>query len=291
MSDSQVFLSRSLQRNPWAPRTLFSMVMSGIAILCAIVAVVPLVAVLLYVLLNGVSRFNLDLFTQVQPPPLVPGGGLGNAIQGTFYTVGVATLLSVPFGVLAGIFLAEFVRDTRLARWIGFAANVLSGVPSIVAGTFVYSAIVLTTKNFSAFAGGMALGVLMLPVIVRTATEALELVPGELRQAAVGLGATRFQTVAGVVLPAAVPGIITGVMLSIARAAGETAPVLFTTLGWPTWTQSIWQQANTLSLVVYKFATAPYRNQQDLAWAGSLLLVLLVLGANILARLAVRRRA
>jgi phosphate transport system permease protein len=212
-------------------------------------------------------------------------------LQGTLYTVGLSTLIAVPFGVMAAIFLSEFVRDTRLARWIGFATNVLSGVPSIVAGTFIYSAIVLTTKTFSAFAGGVALAVLMLPVIVRTATEALELVPGDLRQAAVGLGSTRFQTVAKVVLPAALPGIVTGVMLSVARAAGETAPVLFTALGWPTWIQNIWQQTNTLSLLVYKFATAPYKNQQELAWAGSLLLVLMVLVVNILARFAVRRRA
>lgn len=290
MSDSQPFISRSLHRNPWAPRTLFSNVMTGLAIACAVIAIVPLVAVLVYVLLNGLSRLDLNLFTQVQPPPRVENGGLGNALQGTFYTVGIATLLAVPFGVMAAVFLSEFVRDTRLARWIGFATNVLSGVPSIVAGTFIYSAIVLTTKTFSAFSGGVALAILMLPVIVRTATEALELVPSELRQAAVGLGATRFQTVAGVVLPAALPGIITGVMLSVARAAGETAPVLFTALGWPTWIQNIWQQTNTLSLLVYKFATAPYPNQQQLAWAGSLLLVLLVLVTNILARFFIRRK-
>jgi phosphate transport system permease protein len=281
---------RSLRRNPWAPRTLFSNVMTGLAVACAVIALIPLFAVLWFVVKNGLARIGPDLFTQVQPPPLAKGGGLSNALQGTLYTVGLATLIAVPFGVLAAVFLAEFVRDTRLARWIGFATNVLSGVPSIVAGTFVYSAIVLTTKTFSAFAGGVALAVLMLPVIVRTATEALELVPGDLRQAAVGLGATRFQTVARVVLPAALPGIITGVMLSVARAAGETAPVLFTALGWPTWIQNIWQQTSTLSLLVYKFATAPYKNQQELAWAGSLLLVLMVLTVNIVARFAVRRK-
>jgi phosphate transport system permease protein len=281
----------SLSRNPWAKRTLFSTVMTGVAIVCVVLALVPLIAVLGFVLINGAARLGPDLFTQIQPPPLAQGGGLGNALQGTLYTVGLSTLIAVPFGVMAAIFLSEFVRDTRLARWIGFATNVLSGVPSIVAGTFIYSAIVLTTKTFSAFAGGVALAVLMLPVIVRTATEALELVPGDLRQAAVGLGSTRFQTVAKVVLPAALPGIVTGVMLSVARAAGETAPVLFTALGWPTWIQNIWQQTNTLSLLVYKFATAPYKNQQELAWAGSLLLVLMVLVVNILARFAVRRRA
>jgi phosphate transport system permease protein len=282
---------RSLRRNPWASRTLFSTIMTGVAIGCALLALVPLFAVLSFVLIKGLSRFDLNLFLADQPPPNVLGGGLRNALQGTFYTVGLASLIAVPFGVMAAIFLSEFARDTRLARWIGFAANVLSGVPSIVAGTFIYAAIVLTTKNFSAFAGGVALAVLMLPVIVRTATEALELVPGDLRQAAVGLGSTQFQTVARVVLPAALPGIVTGVMLSVARAAGETAPVLFTALGWPTLIQNVWQRANTLSLLVYKFATVPYKNQQDLAWAGSFLLVLMVLVVNILSRFAVRRRA
>jgi phosphate transport system permease protein len=191
---------------------------------------------------------------------------------------------------MAAVFLSEFVRDTRLARWIGFATNVLSGVPSIVVGAFIYGLIVLTTRRYSALAGGLALGLLMLPVIVRTATEALELVPGELRQAAVGLGASQFQTVSRVVLPAALPGILTGVMLSVARATGETAPVLFTVLGWQTWISSPWDQTDTLSLLVYKFATSPYDNWKSLAWSGSLLLVLVVFALNILARLVVRRR-
>jgi phosphate transport system permease protein len=291
IEDTQAPSDYNLSRNPWAWRTLFSTVMSGIAIACAVIAIVPLIAVLLFVLVNGISRFNLDLFTQVQPAPRAPGGGIGNAIQGTFFTVGISTAIAVPFGVMAAIFLAEFVRDTRIARWIGFATNVLSGVPSIVVGTFIYSAIVVSTKSFSAFAGGVALAILMLPVIIRTSTESLELVPGELRQASVGLGATRFQSVAKVVLPAALPGIITGVMLSVARAAGETAPVLFTALGWPTWIKSVWEQTTPLSMLVYKFATSPFENQKQLAWAASFLLVLMVLIANVLSRYFVRRKA
>jgi phosphate transport system permease protein len=289
--DNPGSVTRSLGRNAWAPRTLFSSVMSGLATLCALIALVPLISVLFMVVSKGMARFNLDLFTQIQPAALSTGGGLKNALQGTFYTVGVSTLLAVPIGVLAAVFLAEFVRDTKLARWIGFATNVLSGVPSIVAGTFIYSMLVLTTKQYSAFAGGVALAVLMLPVIVRTATESLELVPQELRQAAVGLGASRFQTVARVVLPAALPGILTGAMLGIARAAGETAPVIFTALGSQYMSDSIFQPTATLSLRVYNFATSPYKNLQALAWAGALLLVLMVLTANVLSRALVRRRA
>jgi phosphate transport system permease protein len=291
MTDHAGTIVRSLERNPWAPRTLFSAVMTGVAALCALIALVPLISVLFMVVSKGVSRFNLDLFTQIQPAALSPGGGLKNALQGTFYTVGVSTLLAVPIGVLAAVFLAEFVRDTKLARWIGFATNVLSGVPSIVAGTFIYSMLVLSTKQYSAFAGGVALAVLMLPVIVRTATESLELVPQDLRQAAVGLGASRFQTVSKVVLPAALPGILTGAMLGIARAAGETAPVIFTALGSQYMSNSLFEPAATLSLRVYNFATSPYKNLQELAWAGALLLVLMVLVANVLSRTLVRRRA
>jgi phosphate transport system permease protein len=284
-------IARSLTRNPWAPRTLFSAVMTGVATLCAMIAVVPLVSVLFMVISKGLGRFNLALFTEIQPAALAPGGGLKNALQGTLYTVGVATAFAVPIGILAAIFLAEFVRDTKLARWIGFATNVLSGVPSIVAGTFIYSMLVLSTKQYSAFAGGVALAVLMLPVIVRTATESLELVPQDLRQAAVGLGASRFQTVSKVVLPAALPGILTGAMLGIARAAGETAPVIFTALGSQYMSNSVFEPAATLSLRVYNFATSPYKNQQELAWSGALLLVLMVLAANVLSRTLVRRRA
>jgi phosphate transport system permease protein len=291
VSDSPSFVTRSLSRNPWARRTLFSMVMSGVATLCAMIALVPLVSVLFMVVSKGLGRFNLDLFTAIQPAALSPGGGLKNALQGTCYTVGVAAAFAVPIGILAAVFLAEFVRDTKLARWIGFATNVLSGVPSIVAGTFIYSMLVLTTKQYSAFAGGVALAVLMLPVIVRTSTEALELVPQDLRQAAVGLGASRFQAVSQVVLPAALPGILTGTMLGIARAAGETAPIIFTALGSQYMSNSIFEPAATLSLRVYNFATSPYKNLQELAWAGALLLVLMVLVANVLSRTLVRRRA
>jgi phosphate transport system permease protein len=291
VSESPSFVTRSLSRNPWARRTLFSSVMSGVATLCAMIALVPLVSVLFMVISKGLGRFNLDLFTKIQPAALSPGGGLKNALQGTCYTVGVAAALAVPIGILAAVFLAEFVRDTKLARWIGFATNVLSGVPSIVAGTFIYSMLVLTTKQYSAFAGGVALAVLMLPVIVRTSTEALELVPQDLRQAAVGLGSSRFQAVSRVVLPAALPGILTGTMLGIARAAGETAPVIFTALGSQYMSNSIFEPAATLSLRVYNFATSPYKNLQELAWAGALLLVLMVLVANVLSRTLVRRRA
>lgn len=279
-------LTRSLS----SPRTLFSLGMTGLTFTAAAIALLPLVAVLSYVLINGISRFSLDLLTQLPPPPLVQGGGFGNAIVGTLITVGLAAAMAVPFGVLAAIFLSEFARDTWLASAIDFFTNVLSGVPSIVVGVFAYGVVVLTTGTFSAVAGGVALAVLMLPIIVRTAAEALESVSSDVRQAAIGMGATKFQTVTRVVLPAAIPPITTGVMLSVARAAGETAPLIFTALFSQFWMRGVWQPTPTLSVLVFNFATVPYKNQQSLAWAGSLVLVALVLVTSILTRLVTRRK-
>ena len=264
--------------------------MTAITFACAILALIPLVAVLSYVLLNGASRLSLDVFTQLPPAPGLSGGGFGNALIGTLLTVGIASVLSIPFGVLAAIFLAEFYRDTKLAETINFLTNVLSGVPSIVIGAFAYALVVLSTGTFSAVAGGFALAVLMLPTIVRTATESLEAVPRDFRQAAIGLGATRFQTTWKIVLPAAIPAIITGVMLALARAAGETAPILFTASTSRYWVRSVWEPTATMSRLVFDFATAPYKNQQELAWVGSLVLVALVLVTSILSRWIVRKR-
>ncbi len=264
--------------------------MTVVTFACAALALIPLIAVLSYVLINGVSSLRLDVFTQLPPAPGLKGGGFGNALVGTLLTVGIASVLSIPFGVMAAIFLSEFYRDTKLAETINFLTNVLSGVPSIVIGAFAYALVVLSTGTFSAVAGGFALAVLMLPTIVRTATEALESVPGDFRQAAIGLGATRFQTTLQIVLPAALPAIITGVILAIARAAGETAPILFTASTSRYWVRSLWEPTATMSRLVFDFATAPYKRQQELAWAGSLVLVTLVLVTSILSRWVVRKR-
>ncbi|GAA6621168.1 phosphate ABC transporter permease PstA [Scytonema sp. NUACC26] len=279
----------NLARAPMSSRTLFSSVMTGIAFLCGALALLPLLAVLSYVLIKGFSSLSLDLFTKLPPPPLVKGGGFGNAIMGTLIMVGIAALISVPFGVLAAIYLTEF-SSGKLSRWIRFATNVLSGVPSIIAGVFAYGIVVATTGGFSAVAGGAALSILMLPIIVRTTDEALQLVSKDLRQAAVGLGATNFQTVSWVVVPAAVPAIVTGATLAIARAAGETAPLLFTALFSQFWPSTLFQPTASLAVLVFNFAIAPFKNWQSLAWAASLILVLLVLITSIIARWATRER-
>ncbi len=262
--------------------------MTIIAGACVAIALLPLFAVLIYLVTKGVGRVNLELFTKLPPPPGLTKGGVANAIIGTLMTVGIGTLISLPFGVLAAVYLSEF-SSGKISRWIRFATNVLSGVPSIIAGIFAYGIIVVTMGGFSAVAGGVALSVLMLPTIVRTTDEALQIVPQDVRWASVGVGASNYQTVLKIVLPAATPAIITGVTLAIARAAGETAPLIFTALNSPFWPRGIWKPTPSLSVLIYNFATVPFEAQNQLAWAASLLLVFLILMTSILARWATRK--
>ncbi|HEY9730077.1 MAG TPA: phosphate ABC transporter permease PstA [Chroococcales cyanobacterium] len=277
-----------MTRSYSSPRSLFGIVMTILAGACLVIALIPLFAVLIYVIAQGASRLNLDLFTKLPPPPGLKGGGVGNAIIGTLITVGIGTLISLPFGVFAAVYLSEFSRG-KIARWIRFATNILAGVPSIIAGVFAYGTVVLVTGGFSAVAGGVALAILMLPTIVRTTDEALQIVPQEVRWASVGVGASNYQTVLRVVLPAATSAIITGVVLAIARAAGETAPLIFTALNSPFWARGIWNPTPSLSVLIYNFASVPYKPLQELAWASSLILVFLILMTSVLARWATRK--
>jgi phosphate transport system permease protein len=270
-------------------RSLFNKAMTVLAGTLVLVALIPLLAVLSYVLIKGAGRLSLDLFTQLPPPPMVPGGGIANAIVGTLIMVGLASAMSVPIGIGAAIFLSEFSNPTT-ARWIRFATNVLNGVPSIILGVFAYSVLVVTTKTFSAYAGAVALAILMLPTIIRTTDEAFKIVPQDIRWASLGVGAAKYQTVLQIVLPAALPAIMTGVTLAIARAAGETAPLIFTALNTQFWPDSLSQPTPSLSVLVFNFATVPFKNQQELAWAASLILVLLVLTTSIISRFALRRK-
>lgn len=283
-------INRNLNRSPNSRRVIFGTVMTTLAFACAIAALIPLIAVLSYVTIKGFSRLNLSVFTELPPPPLVEGGGFGSAIVGTLMMVGIAALISIPVGVLAAIYLTEFSKG-KVADTIRFATNVLSGVPSIIAGVFAYGVVVLTMGGFSAIAGGIALSILMLPIIVRTTDESLQLVSRDLRQAAVGIGATKFQTVVQVVLPVAIPAIVTGTTLAIARAAGETAPLLFTALFTQFWPTNLTSPTPSLAVLVYNFAIVPFDNQQELAWAASLVLVFLVLITSIISRIATRKRA
>jgi len=286
--------TRGLTRSYSSGRSLFGIVMTILAGACLVIALIPLFAVLIYVIGQGLGRLDGDLFTKLPPAPGLKGGGIANAILGTFITVGIGTLISVPFGVLAAVYLSEF-SSGKISQWIRFATNVLAGVPSIIAGIFAFGLIVATTGKFSAVAGGVALAVLMLPTIIRTTDEALKIVPQDIRWASVGVGASNYQTVLQIVIPAAIPAIITGVTLAIARAAGETAPLIFTAFNSPFWPklspQALWNQPiASLSVLIYNFSTVPFKAQQELAWAASLILVFMILLTSILARFATRRK-
>lgn len=285
----------NLKKNPSSIRSIFGTVMTGLTALCLVVTIIPLVAVLFFVFIQGFSRLTPTLFTELPPPPGLSEGGIANALIGTLVVVAIATILAVPIGVLAAIYLSEFSNDNQLATTIRFITNILSGVPSIIAGVFAFGLLVSSQiVGFSAIAGGVGLSVLMLPTIIRTTDEALKIVPQEVRWAALGVGAYKFQSVTQIVLPAALPGIITGVTLAIARASGETASLMFTALFsnfWPNISfQGLLEPIATLSVLVYNFAILPFPAQQELAWAGSLILVLMVLTTSIVARLATRRK-
>ncbi len=270
------------------PRTIMSTLLTILAFSLLGLALLPLGLVIVYVIIKGGNRLNWSLFTELPPAAFQEGGGIANAIVGTLILVGIAAAISIPIGVLAAVYLSEFAPK-KVARWIRFATNVLSGVPSIIVGIFAYGAIVLRTDTFSAFAGGFALAVLMLPIIVRTTDEALQIVPQEVRWASVGVGASNFHTVLKIVLPAALPAIVTGTTLAIARAAGETAPLIFTALFTQFWPQGLFEPIPSLSVLVYNYATVPYENQKELAWAASLILVLLILLSSIISRWATRK--
>jgi phosphate transport system permease protein len=285
----------SLKKKPGSPRSLFDAFCTGIASFCMIITLIPLFAVLIFVGIQGASQLNFSLFTELPPPPGLSEGGIANALIGTIITVVLATAIAVPFGVLAAVYLSEFSGGNKIAEWVRFATNVLSGVPSIIAGIFAFGLLVSSgIVGFSAIAGGVALAVLMLPTIIRTTDEALKIVPQDVRWAAFGIGAYNYQTVLKVVLPAAVPSILTGVTLAVARAAGETAPLIFTALFsnfWPSPPpKGLLEPIATLSVLVYNFATVPFKPQQELAWAGSLILVLLVLITSVTARFASRQK-
>lgn len=264
--------------------------MTTVAGACIVITLIPLFAVLLYVIIKGAGRLNLDLFTQLPPAAGQATGGIASAILGTILVVAIAAAIAVPIGVLSAVYLSEF-SSPKIAQAIRFATNVLSGVPSIIAGVFAYSLIVLSMGQFSALAGGIALSVLMLPTIVRTTDEALQIVPQDIRWASVGLGASNYQTVLVVVLPAALPAILTGVTLAVARAAGETAPLLFTVVYTNNWPRGVVSQTlPSLSYLVYEFARGFDKVLQEFAWAGSLVLVVLVLLTSVLARWATRQK-
>ncbi|HEY3418358.1 MAG TPA: phosphate ABC transporter permease PstA [Armatimonadota bacterium] len=259
------------------------------AILATLLAAAPLFLVLYYVVVQGLPAINWAFFTQLPKPVGEPGGGMANAIVGTLILVGLASLFGLPFGILGGIFLAEF-GNNKIGNVVRFTADVLASVPSIVVGVLVYGIIVMPLKHFSALAGGVALGIMMIPTVMRTTEELVRLVPVSQRESALSLGATRFTTVFTVVMAAARGGVITGILLAVARVAGETAPLLFTALGNRFFSVSLDQPIASLPVDIYTRAIAPYPDWHAQAWAGGLVLVSMILILSVAARYATRGR-
>lgn len=262
--------------------------MTGLAILTVIIVLAPLVAIFGDLVYKGASSLNWAFFTQTPKPVGETGGGMANAIVGSLLILGIASVIGVPFGVGAGIYLAEYGRN-RLGSAIRFTADVLNGVPSIVMGVVAWAIVVLYQKHFSAVAGGVALAIMMVPTICRTTEEMLLLVPRSLREAAYGLGVPRWRTTLSITLRTATSGVITGIMLAFARIAGETAPLLFTTLGNQYWNLQPNQPTAALPLQIYVYANSPYDDWHRQAWAGSLVLIILIVGAVSAVRYVVRR--
>ncbi len=269
-------------------RKLFSGVFEVLCALAVVIALIPLAMILFYVIKEGAGALNWDFFTKMPKPVGETGGGMANAIVGTLILIGIAALFAIPVGGICGVHLSEY-PETKFSSAVRFAADVLNGVPSIVVGIFAYGLVVLPVKRFSALAGGVALGFLMIPIVVRTTEELLRLVPGGLREGALALGATRGRAVFSVIVPAALPGILTGILVALARVAGETAPLLFTALGNRFWSTSLTQPIASLTVQVYTYAQSPYDDWHRQAWAGAFLLVMMILILSIAARLAVRR--
>lgn len=262
-----------------------------IVALCAaavLLALVPLALVMFYVVTQGITSLNLAFFTNMPTPVGEPGGGMSNAIMGSLIVTGLGALFAIPIGIMSGIYAAEYA-GTRLASAVRFAADTLNGVPSIVIGLFVYGIAVLPFRQFSALAGGLALGVMMIPLIMRTTEELLLLVPPTLREGALALGATRGRAVFSVVVPAALPGILTGILLALARIAGETAPLLFTVLNNGYFSTDVTEPIATLTVQVYTYAISPYEDWHRQAWAGALVLVSIVFFCSLIARFATAR--
>jgi phosphate transport system permease protein len=278
------FTTRGMRLNNQR-RKAMNYLVSGLAILATVLVIAPLVAILVYLVYKGASSLNVNFFTRPPAPVGEQGGGMANSIVGSGIVLTLASLMGIPVGIGAGVYLAEFGRGRFLANAIRFTADVLNGVPSIVMGIAIYSLIVMSQKHFSAFAGGVALAIMMVPTITRTTEEMLATVPHSIREAALGLGVPRWRTTLSVSLRTASPGIITGCMLAFARVAGETAPLLFTAFGNQFWSVKLNEPIGALPLQIYVYAISPYDEWHRLAWAGSLVLIVMIMAAVTLVRI------
>jgi phosphate transport system permease protein len=281
------FQTASMRRNNTF-RNAMNYFVSGLSVLATILVIIPLIAILFYLVYKGASSLNLAFFTRPPAPVGEPGGGMANAIVGSGIILGLASLMGIPIGIAAGVYLAEFGRGKPFATAVRFTADVLNGVPSIVMGISVFTLLV-KGRHFSALAGGVALAIMMIPTITRTTEEMLATVPHAIREAALGLGVPKWRTAISVSLRTASPGIITGCMLAFARVAGETAPLLFTAFGNQFWSLKLTEPIAALPLQIYVYAISPYDEWHRLAWAGSLVLIALIMVSVTLVRIFANR--
>jgi phosphate transport system permease protein len=279
-----------MRRRPSWPRKAADAAVKSVSVLAAVLGLAALAWILVIVLRNGAAALNWEFLTSLPSPPGGHGGGLGNAIVGTLLMTLLACLLGIPVGVLAGVYLAEFGRGSRLAASVRFMANVMMGVPSIIIGLFVYTILVISVGHFSGWAGGVSLALLILPVVARTTEDMLSLVPNALRESALALGAPRWRATLQVVFRAARSGLLTGVLLAVARVTGETAPLLFTALNSPYWPRSLSAPTANLTVTIFNFAMSPYPNWHQAAWGASFLITIGVLALTVISRALAREK-
>jgi len=271
-------------------RLLRNKFLSFLCVAFSLLTLVPLFSIVVLVFKNGLPLLSTSLFTQLPPAPGLEGGGFGNALVGTLVMVGLSLVIAIPLGILSAIYINEYAPLSRLSNSVRFVAKLLTGIPSIICGVFAFAVVVLPTHKFSSLAGGVALSILILPTILLTGEQALMGVPKAFREASFGVGATHFQTIWRIVLPQALPSMMTGIMLAVARAAGETAPVIFTALFSQNWINSIMQPSASLSVLIYNFASLPYAYHVKMAWAASLVLVTLVTVTNVFTQIVFRTK-
>jgi len=278
-----------MKSNQYRWRKVKSGIATTLSLVCVLLAVAPLFMIFFYTLFQGAAAVNMEFFFQMPKPVGEPGGGMANALAGTGILIGLGALFGLPIGIMAGIYLAEY-GNNPFASAVRFLSDVLSGVPSIVVGVVAYIIVVLPMKHFSALAGGVALGILMIPTVTRTTEEMIRLVPHYYREAGLALGIPQWKTTLRIILPTALKGITTGILLALARAAGETAPLLFTALGNRFWSTSIGQPIASLTVFIYDYARAPFEDWNRQAWAAALVLIVLIFLLNLVFRIVTRGR-
>jgi phosphate transport system permease protein len=279
----------NISKSNLAKRKAINILMLSLCIVSALIAIVPLFYIFFYTATAGLSSINLDFLTQLPKPVGEAGGGMANAIVGSMIIIGIGSLFGIPIGLLSGIYVAEYSK-TFFSNIIKFVTDVLSGVPSIIIGIFVYGIVVLPMHRFSAYAGGIALGIIMIPTVTRITEEMLKLVPTSLREASLALGISRWKTTLMIVLRTASGGIITGILLAVSRVAGETAPLLFTSFGNTFWSNSLDSPMASLPVQIFNYAISPYEEWHRKAWAGAFVLVFIVFVISIVVRIVTRNK-